>query len=97
MVKKKTSSFDKEAIDKLAQDKPVVYKILNKNDKNIYTGSSKRGQVADRIKDHLPKGSDPIPGGRKVKIGQYKSIDEAQKSESRIIARSKPKYNKKGK
>lgn len=97
MAKKKTSDFNPEAIEDLAQDKPVVYKIFNQKGENIYTGSAKRGRVPDRIKDHLRGGSDPVPGGAKVKIEQHNSIEEAQKSEARIISRSKPKYNKRGK
>lgn len=91
--KKKTADFTSEGINSLAQDKPVVYKILNKNGKNIYTGSAKRGRVAERIKEHLPGGPHPIPGGAKVKIIQKNSIKEARKSESRIISRTKPRYN----
>ena len=95
--KNKTADFNPEGIDSLDQDKPVVYKILDRNDRNIYTGSAKRGRVAERINEQLPGGSDSIPGGAKVKIEQRDSIEEAQKSESRIISRSKPRYNKKGK
>lgn len=97
MSKKKTADFKPNAIDDLAQDKPVVYKILNTKGNNVYTGSSKKGQIADRIKDHLPGGSHPIPGGKKVKIEQHNSVDEARKSEARIISISKPKHNKRGK
>jgi len=97
MAKKKTSDFNPEAIEDLAQDKPVVYKIFNQKGKNIYTGSAKRGRVPDRIKDHLPGGLDPVPGGAKVKIEQHNSIEEAEKSEARTISRTKPKYNKRGK
>lgn len=93
--KRKTEKLDPEKINNLAQDKPVVYKILDKNGKNIYTGSAKRGRVAERIKEHLPKGPDPIPGGAEVKIIQKNSIEEARESESKIISRAKPKYNKK--
>lgn len=92
--KKKTADFKPEGIDSLAQDKPAVYKILDKNNKNIYTGSAKRGRVAERIREHLPRGPDPIPGGIRVKIEQKSSIEEARKSESMIISRTKPKYNK---
>jgi len=94
---KKTSDFKAEEIDALSQDKPVVYKIINRKGENIYTGSAKRGRVSDRIKEHLPGGADPIPGGKKVKIEQHSNISDAQKSESNIISRSKPKYNKQGK
>ncbi len=94
---KKTADFEPDAIDNLAQDKPVVYKLLNRKGENLYTGSAKRGQVADRIKDHLPGGSHPIPGAAKVEIEQHSSIREAEGSESRIISRAKPRYNKQGK
>ena len=97
MAKKKTADFKPEAIDSLSQDKPVVYKIINQKGENIYTGSAKRGRVTDRIKEHLLGDSDPIPGGVKVKIEQHNSIKDAQSSESLIISRSKPKYNKRGK
>ena len=97
MVKKKSSDFNKEGIESLARDKPVVYKILNKNDKNIYTGVAKRGRVDDRLKEHLPNGKDPIRGGKKVVIDQKRSIDEARKTEARIIKKVQPAQNKKGK
>lgn len=95
--KKKTSDFNPDGIDSLAKDKPVVYKILDKKGKNIYTGVAKKGRVPDRIKEHLPGKKDSIPGGSKVKIEQKTSINEAKKSEEKIIQRSKPKHNKKGK
>jgi excinuclease UvrABC nuclease subunit len=94
---KKSADLKPEAIETLAQDKPVVYRVLNRRGENIYTGSAKRGQVADRIKDHLPLGSHPIPGAVKVEIEQHSSIREAEVSEPRIISRAKPRYNKQGK
>lgn len=94
---KKTSKFSNEGIDGLAKNKPVVYKIIDQKNKNIYTGVAKRGRVDARLKEHLPGGKDPISGGVKVQIQQKQSIDAAKKSESAIIKRSKPRYNKKGK
>ncbi len=91
---KKSSDFTEEAIESLAKDKPVVYQILNKNNKNIYTGSAKRGRVEERLKEHLPGGPDPIRGGTKVKIQQKSSVDDAQKAEQRIIKQNKPPQNK---
>ncbi len=95
--KKKTSKFTSDGIDQLAKDKPVVYKIFDKNNNNIYTGIAKRGRVNNRLKEHLPGGKDPIPGGVKVHIDQKPSIEKAKKSESLIIKKSKPKHNKQGK
>ncbi len=91
---KKSSDFTEEAIESLAKDKPVVYQILNKNNKNIYTGSAQRGRVEERLKEHLPGGPDPIRGGTKVKIQQKSSVDDAQKAEQRIIKQNKPPQNK---
>lgn len=97
MPGKKSSRFDTEGIEGLAKDKPIVYKIENSDGKNIYTGTAKRGRVEERLKEHLPGGKDPIQGGAKVKIQQKSSIDEALKSESRIIKQQKPPQNKQGK
>ncbi|MCH7480357.1 MAG: GIY-YIG nuclease family protein [Chloroflexi bacterium] len=97
MGKRKNTNMNPDDIQELANDKPVVYKILNNAGKNIYTGSAKRGRVEDRIKEHLLGGKDPIRGGRRVLIDQKNSIQEAEDSESRIIKRSKPKFNKLGK
>ena len=94
---KKTVKLTKEGIGNLPNDNPAVYKIKNKNNENIYTGVAKRGRVKDRLNEHLPKGKDPIRSGIKVEIEQMNSISEAEKKESNIISRSKPKYNKKGK
>ncbi len=94
---RKTVRFKAESVEDLPADKPVVYRILNSNDQNIYTGVAKRGRVRERIKEHLPGAQDAVPGGLKVRIQQQSSIDEAKKSEQRIIARSKPRHNKKGK
>ncbi len=92
--KKKTADLTPEGIDSLAKDKPVTYKIFDKNGANVYTGSAKRGRVQDRLNEHLPGGPDPIPRGVKVKIQQKGCIEEARETESRIISRDRPKYNK---
>jgi len=95
--KRKTADFKPDSIDNLAKDKSVVYKILNRKGENIYTGTATRGRVHERIKEHLPGGADSIPGGSKVRIEQKDSVQDALETEKRIISRSKPKYNKKGK
>jgi len=92
----KTTKFNKSGIGKLPDDKPVVYKIQSEGGKNNYTGVAKRGRVQDRLAEHLPGGKDHIPGSR-VHIEQMSSISDAMAKESRIISRSKPRHNKKGK
>lgn len=90
--KRKQAEFSRDGLKRIRDDKPVVYKIRNAKGDNIYTGSAKRGRVEARLREHLPGGKDPVPGGRKVEIDQKSSIDEA-----RSIRRSKPRHNKKGK
>ena len=97
MAKKKSGSFDKDGIEGLAKDKPVLYDIEDKNGKTLYTGVAKRGRVEDRLKEHLPGGPDPIRGGAKVKIKQKPSIADAEKAEARAIKQKQPPQNKKGK
>lgn len=97
MAGKKTGKFNKDGIEGLAKDKPVVYKIENNKGKILYAGVAKRGRVEDRLKEHLPGGPDPVRGGAKVKIQQKSNIDQAKKAEARIIEKEKPPQNKKGK
>lgn len=89
---KKTTNYRPEDIDKLPNNKPVVYKIQTAGGSNNYTGVAKRGRVNARIKEHLGE----IPGS-KVQIEQMSSINEALEKEANIISRSQPKYNKRGK
>ncbi len=89
---RKTVDFNKRGIEKLQNDKPVVYRILTSSGRNNYTGVAQRGRVQERLVEHL----DYIPGA-KVQIEQTGSIDEARAKEERIIARTEPPYNKQGK
>lgn len=89
---KKTADYNKTGIEKLADDKPIVYRIQSKSGKDNYVGVAKRGRVSDRIAEHLGE----IPGD-KVKIEQHANIQDAKASEARIIKRQQPKYNDKSK
>ena len=97
MAGKKSGSFNKDGIEGLAKDKPVVYDIQDKSGKTLYTGVAKRGRVEDRLKEHLPGGPDPVRGGSKVKIQQKSNISDAEKAEARSIKKNQPPQNKKGK
>jgi hypothetical protein len=95
-VGKKTVPFNRSGIGKLPEDKPVLYKILTDGGKNNYTGVAKRGRVQERLEEHLPGGKDAVPGA-KVQIEQMSSIGDAERKETRIIARSQPTHNEQGK
>jgi hypothetical protein len=95
-MSRKTVPFNRQGIEKLPNDKPVVYKIETEGGKNNYTGIAKRGRVQERLGEHLPESKDPVPG-TKVVVEQVSSIAEAREKEQRIIVRSQPKYNEQGK
>ena len=95
-MSKKTVRFDGDGIGDLPDDKPVVYKILDEKGENVYTGSAKRSRVRDRLAEHLPGGCDSVRGA-KVQIEQMPSIEEAKAKEGRVIARTRPVKNKRGK
>jgi hypothetical protein len=70
--KRNIADFNPEAVDKLAQDKPVVDKIFDKNDRNIYTGSAKRGRIEKcEMIEHLSGSRESI---RSLLIDNRKSL-----------------------
>jgi len=85
----KKTKYNKTSIDKLPNDKPVLYRINTNNGNLNYAGVAKRGRVTERIKEHLGE----IPGAT-VSIEQFNSINDARKKEANVINRNKPKYNK---
>jgi hypothetical protein len=90
---KKTVSFTKGGIEKLPDNKPVIYRIKTAGGANNYTGVAKRGRVQERVQEHLPGAKDAVPG-TKVQIEQVRTVQEAERKEKAIIARSQPPYNK---
>lgn len=88
---KKTAAYNKTGIAKLADDKPIVYRIQTPSGKDNYVGVAKRGRASDRIAEHLGE----IPGSV-VKIVQHDSLADAKAAAQRIINRCQPKYNQKG-
>ena len=92
-MSRKTVNYNRSGASKLPEDSPVVYRIKTDRGRTNYIGSSKKGRVQERISEHLDAGKVP---GAKVEIEQMASIEEARKIEARAIARTKPKYNKKG-
>ena len=91
MAKKKTN-YNKSSVEKLPNDKPVVYRIETEGGRPNYVGIAKRGRVQECIQEHIGT----IPGAS-VKIEQNDSIQKARDKEARIIKQSQPKYNKQGK
>ncbi len=95
-MSRKTVDFTNKGISKVPDDKPAVYKILTDAGRNNYTGVAQRGRVQDRLREHLQGSRDTVPGAR-VQIEQMPSISDAREKEQRIISRSKPPHNERGK
>jgi hypothetical protein len=93
---KKTVSFTKGGISKLAQNRPVTYEIKTDGGRTNYVGVAKRNRVLERLEEHLPRGKDPAPGS-KVTIQQHTGIDVAKRVEARKIVEKQPPHNKQGK
>jgi len=88
----KKVNYNKTGIDKLPDDKPVLYRIKTETGNENYVGVAQGGRVRERITEHLGE----IPGAT-VSIEQFSSIDDARSKEPNVINRAKPKYNKQGK
>ena len=88
----KTVKYNKQSIEKLPNDKPVLYRIKTESGNMNYVGIAQKGRVRERISEHLGK----VPGA-KVQIEQFNSISDAQKKEVNVIRRTQAKYNKQGK
>lgn len=92
-----SASFTKKGIEELPKGKPVVYNIKNAQGRSEYVGVAKRGRVEERLAEHLPRGKDPVPGGKKVTVHPKSSIQHAKASETRMIKTKQPRQNKRGK
>lgn len=93
---RKSSGYTPGGIERLPNDKPVVYQIETDGGKPNYVGTAQRGRVHERLEEHLGAGEDHVPGAR-VKIEQFNSIDDARARETALIDKLKPKYNDRGK
>ncbi len=88
----KKVKYNQQGIEKLPNDKPVLYRVQTNSGNTNYIGIAKKGRVRERIEEHLGE----IPGAT-VKIKQFSKINEAQQKEINVIKREQPKYNKQGK
>jgi len=59
---KKTVNYSKAGINKLPNNKPALYRIKTASGNDNYDGVAGKGNVRDRIADHL----DEIPGSRTI-------------------------------
>jgi predicted GIY-YIG superfamily endonuclease len=89
--------FNKTNIKNIPENKPILYRLLNNSNKELYTGIAKRNRTQDRLSEHLTIKKEKISGATKVKIAQFPNLENAKKTEKKLIKELKPKFNIKDK
>lgn len=87
----KTVKYNRQGIEKLPEDQPVLYRIIDESGRMNYVGVAQKGYVRERLSEHLGK----IPGV-KVQIEQFANLEDAMKKEINVIRRAKARYGTEG-
>lgn len=90
---KQTQEFTKKNIEKVPENKAILYKIKNASNENIYTGIAGRYRGQKRLLEHKELKKDKIPGGTKFQFTQVKTKQQAEKIEKQIIKKEEPRFN----
>ena len=85
--------FTKANIEKVAENKAIVYKLKNTAGDNLYTGIAGRGRGQDRLLEHKELKREAVPGATRFQIAQVKNKDRAKQIEKQIIKEDQPKFN----
>jgi len=89
--------FNKTNIKNIPEDRPIIYRLLNNSNDDLYLGIAKRNRTQDRLLEHLTLKKEKVPGATKVKIIQVSNLDNARKIEKSFIKKLQPKFNIKDK
>ncbi len=88
-----TKNFNKTNVERMPDDKSIVYKMKNASGENLYTGIAGRHRGQERLLEHLNNPKEKIPGGTKFQTLQVANKDIAKKIEKQIIKKEDPEYN----
>jgi excinuclease UvrABC nuclease subunit len=83
--------------EKSLQDVPEqsgVYNLRNEKGEIIYTGSSGAGRLRARLREHLKSGD--VAGARSFQVRPLSSAAEARRVGEALIARNRPRENRRG-
>ena len=83
---KKTVPFNPSGIEKLPENKPVIYRIESAGGRQNSSGSPSAGGCKTRSPSTYLAQRHPVPGSN-VQIEQMPSIQDALKKEHRTISR----------
>ncbi|HQL52436.1 MAG TPA: GIY-YIG nuclease family protein [Candidatus Magasanikbacteria bacterium] len=92
-----SKKFNKTNIKDIPENKPIVYRLLNNSNNELYTGIAKRNRTQDRLLEHLNIQKEKISGATKLKIAQVNNLESAKKIEKKLIKQLQPKFNIKDK
>ena len=82
--------FFYEEISEQPNNKPVVYRMLDKDKKSVYIGVADKGGFIDRLMGHFLVGNMPI---EYFDFQICKTMQEAKKKANEAKDIEKPKYN----
>ena len=98
MVKfNRTQKLISKNIEKVPENKAIIYKIKNPAGKNLYTGVAGRGRAQDRLWEHKELKRESIHGGTRFQFAQVKNKERAENIERQIIKKEQPKFNEQNK
>jgi len=89
--------FNKTNIKNVPKDKPIVYRLLNNSNDDLYLGIAKKNRTQDRLLEHINLKKEKISGATKIKIAQVPNLDNAKNIEKKLIKQLQPKFNIKNK
>lgn len=93
----RSQKFTKANINKVPENKSIIYKIKSNTGKNLYTGIAGRGRGQDRLLEHKELKSEKISGGTRFQFTQVKNKGRAEQVEKQIIRKEQPKFNEQNK
>jgi len=89
--------FNKTNIKNIPENKPIIYRLLNNSNDDLYLGIAKRNGTQDRLLEHINLRKEKVSGATKIKIAQVSNLDSAKKTEKKLIKQLQPKFNIKDK
>jgi len=93
----RTQKFINRNIEKVPENKAIVYKVKNAAGTTLYVGIAGRNRAQDRLFEHKELKREIIPSGTRFQFVQVKNKDRAKQIEKQIIKEEQPKFNEQNK
>jgi predicted GIY-YIG superfamily endonuclease len=93
----KIHKSNKANIKDIPENEPIVYRLLNNSNNELYTGIAKRNRIQDRLLEHLNIQKEKISGATKLKLHRLIIWRVLKKIEKKLLKQLQPKFNVKDK